>query len=498
MKRLIFIMLITAAPVLAQDRPHITIAQGEVAGVRTDGVDAYKNVPFAAPPVGDLRWRAPAPPLPWAGVRDAAQFGPACMQQDANPQAPWSIEFFIGPPYSEDCLSLNIWTTPGTGKAVALFVPGGGFSQGGGAETIYDGAGMAKAGIVFVTMNYRLSAAGFLTHPELDAEAGHSGNYALMDVIAALHWIQGNIAAFGGDPSRVTVMGQSAGAQAINLLLRSPQAKGLFQGAILDSGVRGGGTLPTSAEREAMAGDWARSHGAQTLAQMRALPADALVPVRGAPYRFGPTLDGHVVAGDASVVDVPVLTGWNGGEGSVGNGRLLTTIVSRDAFRKQLDDSLGSDADAALNLYPGDPTAAAQAQGHDALMMGGAAWIGERTKRMQSPVFYYDFEHVMPGDTAADWGSYHSSELPYILHTLNALQRPYTAADHGMADILQGYWVNFIKFGDPNGREAGALPHWDAFDPRRNQVMALGDKPHMRPITKPARARLFQRHAARK
>ena len=478
-----------ASPSLAQDAPHIRVAQGELAGFNDRGANAYLNIPFGAAPVGDLRWKAPAPPPAWQGVRDAKTFGTACMQQDARPQAPWSIEYFVGPPYSEDCLSLNVWTTSGKNKAVVLFIPGGGFSQGGGGVPIYNGAEMAKAGIVFVSMNYRQSAAGFLAHPELAAESPDhaSGNYTLTDVLAALRWIKINAKAFGGDPAKVTVMGQSAGAAAIVALLQSPLSKGLFRGAIIDSGVRANAALPSNAEREAMSADWAASRGAKSLAELRALPASALVPVRGQSFRFGPSVDGHVIPVDARfALDVPVLTGWNAGEGAVGNGRLLTSPVTRAEFEKQTEAALGQDAKPVLAAYPSgdDAKEVAQQAGHDMVMMSGAGWIAARGAR--SPVYYYDFEHVMPGAEAAPYGSYHSSELPYVFDTLHTLRRPWSEADYRVSALLQTYWVNFIKTGNPNG---GQMPKWTAFDPQRNEVMALGTTPHMRAITTPERAR---------
>ncbi|HSS13849.1 MAG TPA: carboxylesterase family protein [Rhizomicrobium sp.] len=491
-----------ALPARAQDMPHIRIAQGELSGFKDRGADAYLNIPFGAAPVGELRWKAPAPPPSWQGVRDASKFGPACMQQDARPQAPWSLEYFVGPPYSEDCLSLNIWTTPektsGKKKAVALFIPGGGFSQGGGGVPIYNGAEMAKADIVFVTMNYRQSAAGFLALPELAAESSShaSGNYTLTDILAALRWIKANIASFGGDPTKVTVMGQSAGAAAINALLQSPQSKTLFRGAIIDSGVRAGDILTSNAEREKMSADWAKSHGATTLAELRALPASVLVPVRGQSFRFGPSVDGAVIpAQGGMMIDVPVLTGWNAGEGAVGNGRVLTTPVSRAEFEKQGETLLGTGAKEILALYPSgnDATQVAQQAGHETMMMSGAGWIAARHAR--SPVFYYDFEHVMPGAEAAPYGSYHSSELPYVFDTLHTLKRPWTESDYRVSALLQAYWVNFIKTGDPNGgpKDGTMLPKWVPFDPARNEVMALGVTPHMRPITGKERAEALAR-----
>jgi len=486
--------LLTAAPAFGQDAPHAAVAQGELAGFVDHGAQAFLDIPFAAAPVGERRWAAPLPPPSWQGVRDATRFGPACMQQDAKPQAPWSIEYFVGPPYSEDCLSLNVWTDSskvgsGSGKAVVLFIPGGGFNQGGGGVPIYNASGLAKAGVVAVNMNYRLSAAGFLTHPELDAEAGHSGDYALMDVIAALKWIHANIAAFGGDPAKVTVMGQSAGAAAIVALLHSPLATGLFRGAIIDSGVRAGRGAPTSAEREAMAKEWAASKGATTLAQMRALPASDLIPVRGAPYRFGPTVDGHVTPSmEGPVVnDMPILTGWNGGEGAASSKQLLDAPVSRSQFEAGIREQYGAHADALLATYPSgeDAAAAAHAAGHDATMMGGALWAAGHGR---APVYYYDFEHVMPGNTAATWGAYHSSELPYVFGSLFTLDRPWTAADRKVSAVLQAYWVNFIKTGNPNG---GGLPRWTAFDAATENVMALSGRPHMRPIADAQRRAFF-------
>ena len=468
------------------------VAQGDLTGFSDHGADAYLNIPYGAPATGDLRWNAPGKPAAWTQPRDATKFGPACMQQDAKPQGPWSIEFFVGGPYSEDCLNLNVWTTakPGEARAVALFIPGGGFNQGGGGVPVYNGAGMAKAGVVFVTMNYRLSAAGFMANAELATErGGTSGNYGLMDILGALHWIHDNIAAFGGDPAKVTVMGQSAGAAAINALLHSPFAAGLFRGAIIDSGVRAGNTVAANADREKMSMDWAKTKNAETLKQLRALSSADLVPAPGNTFRFGPSVDGMVIPDmSGPIMNVPVLTGWNAGEGAAPQGKLLSTPVSRADFTAAAGTMAGADAPALLALYPSgdDATAAMHAAGHDAVMMSGAAWIAARGA--SAPAYYYDFEHVMPGATAADYGSYHSSELPYVFGTLDILRRPTTDTDRKVADVMQAYWVNFIKTGNPNG---GALPQWAAFDPAQNNVMALGAAPHMRAITDAAKAKAF-------
>jgi para-nitrobenzyl esterase len=492
------VLLLT--PVLAQEPPQVHLAQGDLVGVRDHGADAFLDIPFAAPPTGDLRWKPPAPPLPWKGVRDASHFGPSCMQVQPYPGGPWSAEFFIPPPYSEDCLSLNVWTAGGAGKAVLLFIPGGGFNQGGGAISIYNGAAMARAGIVAVTMNYRLTAAGFLAHPELTAQSPHhaSGNEALLDMVAALQWIRDNIALFGGDPAKVTVMGQSAGAAAIGELLYSPLAKGLFRGAIIDSGVSLSAPLPDLAAGEKTGLAWAAAHDAATPDQMRALPATAMLPAKDSPLHFGSIIDGYVLPGPIHVagppvIDVPILTGWNGGEGAAPPGGTLTTPVSRAEFEALGNKFLGSEAQDLLALYPSGPDAsvAMHMGGHDMVMMSGARWAAARARNTHAPLYYYDFEHVMPGYTAANYGSFHSSELPYVFGTLDALAgRVWTPKDRDVSAILQGYWINFIKTGDPNG---GALPAWTAFDPAQDNVMALGATPHIRPVTTPARAALFTR-----
>ncbi len=481
-----------ALPAAAQDQPRARVAQGELVGTRERGADAFLNVPFGAAPVGDLRWKAPAPPPAWSGVRNAGKFGPSCMQPDGKTMGPWSIEYFALPPYSEDCLNLNVWTTakPGASQAVVLFVPGGGFNSGGGGVPIYNGANMAKAGVIVVTMNYRLTTAGFLTHPELTKEAGHSGNYGLTDVIAALAWIRENIHAFGGDPAKVTVMGQSAGASAINALLRSPQAKGLFRAAILNSGVRANASLPTSTEREQAGTEWGASKGATTLAGLRALPASALVPTDRTAFSFRPTADGHVVPSAKAPIlhDVPVLTGWNLGEGSTPQGKLLNQPISRAEFETWAGN--GPQAKALLALYPSgdDASAAMHAAGHEGLVMGSLAWAA--TRGGKTPVYLFDFERVTPGAQALTHGSYHSSELPYVFDTLHTLDRPWTDADRKVAATMQAYFVNFIKSGDPNG---AGLPRWQAFDAAKNDVMALGIKPGMRPVTTPDKAGHFRR-----
>lgn len=274
-----------------------------IGGVTNGSITAFKGIPYAAPPVGDLRWREPQPPADWQGVRNAVHFSAACFQAKTGAFGPWSAEFIAKDAMeggsSEDCLYLNVWTAAakaGEKRPVIVWIYGGGFNSGSGDVAIYDGAGLAAKGVVMVTFNYRVGVLGFLAHPELSKESGHgaSGNYALLDMIAALKWVRRNISAFGGDPRNVTIAGQSAGAFAVDYLMASPLAKGLFERAIAESG---------GAFSQAQPLDHAESAGAKlgTLAELRAKPADAFLrPPNG--YRPGPVIDGYVLPQDVSAI----------------------------------------------------------------------------------------------------------------------------------------------------------------------------------------------------
>jgi para-nitrobenzyl esterase len=464
---------------------QVKVAQGALQGVRDNGANSYRNLPFAAPPLGALRFAPPAAPVAWTGVRDASKFGPSCMQEHVRANGPFSDEYFAAPPFSEDCLTLNVWTTGGSGKAVLLYIPGGASVQGGGNLAVYNGANLARADVVAVTMNYRLGAAGFLTYPGLPTDAHGSGNYALHDIIAALRWIQANITAFGGDPAKVTIMGQSAGAGAILAILNWPEARGLLRGAIINSGVRDGSmgsAMPAAAALEAGQA-WAKSRRATDVASLRALPAQALVPRNGDPRMLPGTIPQAGVT-VPSAVDVPILTGWNSGEGAGSGPQPNLTLAN---YPQRLSALVASAPGALATAYPAgqDAVAALRKAGHDATMMGGASWVKARLAATHSPVYYFDFEHVMPGYAAADWGSHHSSELPYIFGTLDVLAgRPLTPADRQVSQIMQSYFVNFIKTGNPNGAgpEGARLAAWRPFDPAANDVMALGLKSGMRPL----------------
>jgi para-nitrobenzyl esterase len=440
-------LLLLAIPVLsaALSKP-VPTESGLIAG--SPGTDktitVYKGVPFAAPPVGDQRWRAPEPPLKWKGVRAAEQFGANCVQTITREKKPWTYEFMAHGEVSEDCLFLNIWTAAsraGEKRPVFVYLHGGANTEGSGSIDSYNGEGLAKKGLVMITVNYRLGVFGFFTHPELTKESDGraAGNFALMDQMAALRWVKKNIAEFGGDPDRVTVTGQSAGASDIALLLGSPLAKGLFQRAIMESGgAPGNGGARPLASGEADGVKYAEAKGAHSLAELRALSwQDAFAPVQG--VRFGPVVDGYIVLETRAVNDVPTLTGSNADE----NGASPKNSASVNE--------------------------AARARQRTAL----AAWAAARAQNSKTAAFLYFYDHVLPGPDSAQYGAFHTSEVPYVLNSLDRCERPFTDADRKVADTLSSYWANFAANGDPNGK---GLPHWPSVGEKPSSVMEIGDR----------------------
>ncbi|HWA85919.1 MAG TPA: carboxylesterase family protein, partial [Opitutus sp.] len=348
------------------------IAQGDLIGAagHDPAITVFKGIPYAAPPTGALRWRPPAPPLPWSGVRRADTFGPSAMQADVRSFGPWTGEYMFRNNVSEDCLTLNVWTparNSGERHAVFVWIHGGAYFSGSGEVLLYDGEGLAQKGVVVVTINYRLGVFGFLAHPGLTAESPHhaSGNYGLMDQIAALRWVRENIAAFGGDPHRITVGGQSAGADAVLHLLVSPEARGLFDRAIAQSGPwRHSANDPTLAEAEAEGAKFAAAIGAPSLAELRALPAaELLARYQAHEFRFRPDVDGWVVPDQITALEtrgqgleVPLLTGWVADESSAQPGYGVTTVA---AFAADARKAYGDRAPEFLALYPATTAAAA-------------------------------------------------------------------------------------------------------------------------------------------
>ena len=456
-------------------------------------VTVFKGVPYAAPPVGDLRWRAPQPLTPWDGVRKADQFSANCVQRLRDSVGPWTSEYQPHGTVSEDCLYLNVWTAATSAKdkrPVLVYIHGGAFTDGSGNVPVYDGEGLAKKGVVVVTINYRVGLLGFFTHPDLTKESGHasSGNYGLLDQVAALRWVKANIAAFGGDPTRVTIAGQSAGAASVHYLTASPLAKGLFARAIAESGSSlhmGPGKTLAQSEQDGVR--FAESRNARSLRQLRSLPAGALASPLSGDFSFRPIVDGWFLRRSVDEVfakgeqsDVPTLTGWTFDEGSFDTGYGKTPA---DEFRKQVQQRAGALADAFLRLYPAgtrDEAAESQkASRRDQSLLSMHMWAANRARTGKTAVFTYLFTHPQPGPTQDTYRVFHSSELPYVFNNLNKSDRPWTATDRKIAEELSGYWVNFIRTGDPKG---AGLPLWPASSAASATTMELGDRTLPRPI----------------
>jgi len=392
---------------------------------------------------------------------------------------------------SEDCLYLNVWTAARTGerRPVLVYIHGGAFNEGSGAVAVYDGTSLAARGLVVVTINYRLGVLGFLAHPELSAEAayGGSGNYGLLDQVAALRWVQRNIAAFGGDPGNVTIAGQSAGAMSVYLLTASPLASGLFHRAISQSGPGGlaafgrastRGLATRLAEAEANGAAFASENGAASLAALRALPVNALLA--GVPaMRFGPVIDGYLLPDEVGAIyatgaqnDVPLLTGFNADEASAFPGYGRTTAA---AFAHTARQRFGPQADEFLALYPVPSDAEAgeaqKASQRDMAAVALSLLIEERAQTATTDAYLYFFARGIPWPDRPEFGAFHTAEVPYVFGTLDVLDRPWEPADRALADAVASYWINFATSGDPNGP---GLPAWPPYRAAATDLQCLG------------------------
>ncbi len=468
--------------------------RGAVEGVRDGALTVYKGIPFAAPPLGPLRWREPRPVTPWGGVRAAKSFAPACMQSGV------SMPGETPPATSEDCLYLNVWTPadrPDARLPVIVWIYGGGFSNGSASMPLYWGDRLAAKGAVVVTFGYRVGPFGFLALPELTAESVRhsSGNYGFMDQIAALGWVQRNIARFGGDPARVTIAGQSAGAASVSILMASPSAKGLFARAIAESGGMfeplqlAPNYLLVNAEREGEA--YMRSVGAKSLAGLRALPADALLKGKAGEISHAvvepcvlPRSPYDVfAAGDEN--DVPILIGSNADEARSLIDDLDT--VKAASFEAGIAKRWGALPPQLLAAYPHATDAEAVRARLDFerdLRFGWDMWAWARLAAMHGtqPVYYYHFSHAPPfpaGSVYANWGPSHFAELWYVFDHLDQERWAWTAADRRLADAMSRYWVNFARTGDPNG---DVLPAWPRFTLDAPEVLDLDDPIHTGPV----------------
>jgi para-nitrobenzyl esterase len=469
--------------VQAAGGPIVTVESGKLQGVTDTSnlpIRIFRGIPFAAQPVADLRWREPQPVASWSGVRQATEFAPRCMQQPL-----FSDMMFRSPGTSEDCLYLNVWTpakldgSPRRKLPVLLYVYGGGFMAGDSSEKRYDGAALARRGIVVVTMNYRLGVFGFFAHPELTAGSPHhaSGNYGLLDQVAALEWVKRNISAFGGNPSHITIGGESAGSMSVSALMASPLSRGGIAGAIGESGAMMQKlTPPALAGAEQQGAAFAQSIGAPTLAALRAVPADKLLAAQGnaRDISFDTVIDGYflteppaVTFSSGKAAHVPLLVGSNSQEapGSAVFGDGAPTVAN---YRAGLARTLGDKADALFALYPARTDAdvlpiATELASDDFLALPTWKWF-DLQRRANAPTYYYYFTRVRPRfvtDTSGNplpWGAVHSAEIEYALGNLDA--NPlyvWTADDRKVSATMSAYFANFIKTGNPNGR---ALPIW--------------------------------------
>jgi para-nitrobenzyl esterase len=488
----------------AQGAPDVaTVQGGQLKGVAAGDVVSFKAIPYAAPPVGDLRWRPPAPPLGWSGVRDASAYGPACMQMGAMLGAAMA--------QSEDCLSLNVWTPvqhAGGKLPVMVWIHGGAFVAGAGGTPFYDGTAFAHDGVVMVSLNYRLGRLGFFTHPALDKESGPHGDFGFMDQIAALKWVKANIAAFGGDPDNVTIFGESAGAMSVNYLLEAPDARGLFQKAISESGF-GRTDGRTLAAADALGEAFAKSQGvtgddATAAKALRALPASAFngalngVTDPGIP---GPIVDGTLIPQtmaqafkDGHQAHVPYLTGGNSYEASL--------IPSTTQHPETVLDRLGPAKAGAVAMYgAGDPVKAAANITTFAMIEEPDRFLARQEAKVGVPAYVYYFSYLPAARRGQAIGVSHGGEIGYVFETLPKapIQRgpitipAATPDDEKIAAAVHAYWVAFAKTGSPN---AAGGPAWPSVLQSPDAVMEFGDDgPVVRPDFEKARLDVIARQA---
>jgi para-nitrobenzyl esterase len=519
MKRSLPIVLLAMA-ILASTQMRAAITDpvkteaGLLSGTMQEGVRVFKGVPFGAPPVGPLRWKEPQPVARWEGVRKADAYGHACMQNNAKQRFPVNsaVDLPDSPGMSEDCLYLNVWTNAANANAklpVMFWIYGGAYTEGAGHMPAQDGVTLAKKGAVVVTFNYRLGPFGFYSHPELDAESGHnaSGNQAMLDTIAALKWVQANIAGFGGDPKNVTVFGESAGAVMSAAVVGSPLARGLFNRAISESGAYMGLAMARMQTRQQVynppqrgggrgAAGGARPGGPAagppppplptTLAELRALPAeDVQRRMRGQ----GMIVDGYVVPEDFSLIfaagkqnPADVLVGSNKDEGGYQQPRPTTVAQYEQQIRQQYGDL--ADAFLAANPAKTDEEATERAANafRDGIHYHERLYAGQMAKQGKKAWVYFFTQGAPPAPGQRPFGAVHAGEIKYVFHTLNK-PRIYpdnsdpeltskSAPDVKVADQMSSYWVNFARTGDPNGK---GLPSWPAFkDQATGQALVIG------------------------
>ena len=473
-----------------------TVQRSTMAGVvegiaSADGQQqTFKGIPYAAPPVGDMRWQPPQPVEPWKGVRLAHDFPPRAMQMHV-----WDDMRFYDDGPSEDCLYLNVWTSAKRTEKplpVMFWIHGGGFRAGSTSEPRQNGEVLAKKGVVVVSLTYRMGIFGFYAHPELAAESadGATGNYGLMDMVAALEWVRDNIAEFGGDPNNVTIFGESAGSFAVSMLMASPTAEGLFHKAIGQSGAALGRSMPSSEAAAERGVAFAREiYGDISLDGLRAVPGQALLEAAEKSGRFGPNIDGLFLTDQPRAIfaagrqsEVPLLAGWNldeSGPGAIFGGE-APTLANYEARARA---KFGEDAEAFLQAYSATNDAEAL---RVAIDFGGDSFIGHGTWRWieaharsgEAPVYRYMFDHPLPLPANAAENqrarAAHSWEIEYVFGVLDSKNLPWRPEDYKVSELMMNYWTNFAKRSDPNGE---GVPEWPAYQAVGSPVMHLNPEP---------------------
>ena len=499
-------------------RTPVRTTDGLISGVpgKAPGVAVFKGIPFGAPPTGELRWRPPQPVTPWDGVRPGDKFGPVCIQPHQREREPnnRAVDLPDSPPVSEDCLYLNVWTPATSARSnlpVMVWIFGGAYLEGAGSAPYNQGETLAPKGVIVVTLNYRLGSLGFLAHPELTAESPHhaSGNYALADVLAVLQWVQHNIAAFGGNPGKVTIFGESAGAAMSSALVGSPPAKGLFQRAISESGTWMGLNLALMRSRESAEQQTVKAAaqlGAANLAALRALSAD---DAANKLPKQGMIVDGWIIPEDLSRTfaerrqnPVDIMVGSNRDEGSFAAG--FGPPMTAQRWKEGAGQRWGALSELGLKAYPaaGDAQAAANNTG---MFADNMAWISRLYAEQQHAIgkraYVYHFVYEPPYATGArNLGVCHTCELPYVFDNLGTLRlypdssspelAQTSATDRKLASTVSAYWINFAKTGDPNGH---GLPKWPPLqDASKGPVLDIGQAPTVADSLGPDKEKLYR------
>jgi para-nitrobenzyl esterase len=502
--RVIVAFVAVMLPGIISAAGQVRTESGLVEGTTSvDGkIQIFKGVPFAAPPVGALRWREPQPAAKWKGVKKATEFGARCMQgriyddmvfRDAGP--------------SEDCLYLNVWapkTKPGEKLPVMVWIYGGGFQAGATSEPRQDGEHLAHKGVLIVSMNYRLGILGFFSHPELSAESPHhaSGNYGLLDQAAALKWVHENIAAFGGDPENVTIFGESAGSSSVSAQMASPLARGFIRAAIGESGAFFGRTpgVRPLAETEQRDAVFAKELGMRSINQLRAVSGQQILEavLKGNnTHRFEPNIDGYFMPASVQEIytkgqqaHVPLLAGWNRDEENY-HGFFGTARPNNENYAAKIRQRFGEAAPDALKLFPGDSdeqvrSSAGFLSSADFIGFGTWKWIEMHRQTGNAAVFRYEFDQAPPGGDGNDGPAigvfaYHSAEIEFVFGTLDSKKLPWRAEDYKVSEQMGTYWTNFAKTGDPNGAGVPAWPRYEKKD--GYQVVHLAANPLATPDT---------------